>query len=77
MKYIIFEDFAGQAIPIIFPERVDYVEFREQIPYPAVLAAGKVKLTDTGFICYGESKELGVKSSSNDAKIIEQYLKKD
>ncbi len=32
MKYLIFEDFSGEVIPIIFPERILHEEMREQIP---------------------------------------------
>ena len=33
MKYIMFEDFSGAPVPIIFPNRINFDEMREQMPY--------------------------------------------
>ena len=44
MKYLIVEDFSGQAVPFIFPRRVDHGDMREQLPYSRVIAAGFVEL---------------------------------
>ncbi|WP_045211386.1 hypothetical protein [Desulfonatronovibrio magnus] len=74
MKYIIFEDFAGEATPIIFPERVSFLEMREQIPYTKVLSAGIVSLDKGQIRCSGQSKELKMSASSNDSKTIAEYL---
>lgn len=71
MKYIMFEDFSGEPVPIIFPNRVDFAEFREQIPYSKVLAAGYVQLRAQGFACHGESKSLEAKSRPEDAAILQ------
>ncbi len=40
MKYIIFEDFSGDPTPIIFPNRIDHADMREQMPYTKALSAG-------------------------------------
>jgi len=74
MKYIMFEDFSGAAMPIIFPKRIDFGEMREQIPYTKVLAAGYVHMTGTGFACHGESKSLEVQARAEDAAIITAKL---
>ena len=70
MKYIIFEDFSGAPIPIIFPNRIDHAEMREQMPYTKALSAGYVSHGPSGFSCHGKSKSLELKSGSQDAKII-------
>lgn len=74
MKYIIFEDFSGQAIPVLFPDRINHDELREQMPYATVLSAGYVNHTGGGFICHGESKALGASAASGDAAVIEQHF---
>ncbi|BBD09026.1 hypothetical protein [Desulfovibrio ferrophilus] len=74
MKYIIFEDFSGQAIPVLFPDRIDHDELREQMPYGTVLSAGYVNHTGAGFVCHGEAKALGVASTASDASVIEQHF---
>lgn len=80
MKYLIFEDFQGRALPIIFPERIDHLEMREQMPYATVLAAGFVDLEGLdlpapgqggrGFRCHGKSLELGLGARDEDAAVI-------
>ncbi|MBN2141234.1 MAG: hypothetical protein PHV85_02280 [Desulfovibrionaceae bacterium] len=70
MKYIMFEDFSGDPVPIIFPRRIDYQEMREQIPYAKVLSAGYVQIRGAAFACHGEAKELGAKAAAGDAEII-------
>lgn len=74
MKYIIFEDFSGDPLPIIFPNRINYLEFREQMPYTNVISAGYVQIRGDEFFCHGESKELGAASRSEDGKIIHDKL---
>ncbi|MDR3640457.1 MAG: hypothetical protein P4L39_03960 [Humidesulfovibrio sp.] len=74
MKYIMFEDFSGAPMPIIFPKRIDFSEMREQIPYTKVLSAGYVSLSGTGFACHGESKSLEVQARPEDAAIIAAKL---
>lgn len=74
MKYIMFEDFSGIPVPIIFPKRIDFSEMREQIPYTTVLSAGHVHVSSAGFACFGESKSLGVQARSEDALIIAAKL---
>jgi hypothetical protein len=75
MKYIMFEDFSGRRVPIIFPDRIDHEEMREQIPYAKVISAGFVGYSqDQGFRCHGESKSLGVKADPEDAETIARRL---
>ena len=74
MKYIMFEDFSGAPLPIIFPKRIDFTEMREQIPYTKVLSAGHVHVTNAGFSCFGESKSLAAQARSEDALIIAAKL---
>lgn len=74
MKYIMFEDFSGDPLPILIPNRIGYLEFREQIPYTNVLSAGYVQLRPTGITCHGEAKELNTAAREEDAKIISEKL---
>lgn len=74
MKYIMFEDFSGDPLPIIFPNRIGYLEFREQIPYTNVLSAGYVQLRPGGITCHGEAKELEREARPEDAAIIAEKL---
>ncbi len=74
MKYIIFEDFAGESTPVIFPKRIAFDEMRDQIPYTKVLSAGTVNLGRDGIKCSGLSQELGVGASDNDSRIITEHL---
>jgi len=70
MKYILFEDFSGAPVPIIFPNRIDHAEMREQMPYTKALTAGYVSHGPEGWSCHGSSKSLELKSSAGDAAII-------
>lgn len=74
MKYIMFEDFGGDPVPVIFPNRVGYEEMREQIPYSKVLSAGYVQMRGKEFYTHGEAKELEAKSRAEDADIIASKL---
>ncbi len=74
MKYIMFEDFSGAAVPVIFPNRINHAEMREQMPYAKVLSAGYVTLGAEGFSCHGSSKALGVQAASDDARVIAAKL---
>jgi len=74
MKYIIFEDFAGEATPVIFPRRIDFEEMREQVPYTKVLSAGMVSLEQGMIKCHGRSVELGLGSLGGDSRIITNHL---
>ncbi|CCO22638.1 hypothetical protein [Maridesulfovibrio hydrothermalis] len=74
MKYIMFEDFSGDPLPILFPNRISYLEFREQIPYTNVLSAGYVQMRTNGVACHGEAKELNSKPRPQDAAIISEKL---
>ena len=70
MKYIMFEDFSGAPVPIIFPNRIDHAEMREQMPYTRALSAGYVSHGPEGFRTHGKSKELDLAVGPDDAKII-------
>ena len=72
MKYIMFEDFSGAPMPVIFPNRIGHVEMRDQMPYTNVLSAGYVTLTVRGFICHGQSKGLETKAREEDGGIIQE-----
>jgi hypothetical protein len=74
MKYIMFEDFSGAPIPVIFPNRINHAEMREQMPYTKVLAAGYVSHGPGGFSCHGSSKALQAEASPNDAQTIASKL---
>ncbi|MCA1943676.1 MAG: hypothetical protein LDL30_00110 [Desulfovibrio sp.] len=71
MKYILFEDFQGRPLPIIFPDRIDHLEMREQMPYATVLSAGYVDVEGEAlFRCHGKAVELGVSARAGDAAIL-------
>lgn len=70
MKYIMFEDFSGTAVPVIFPNRINHAEMREQMPYTKALSAGYVSHGPDGFHCHGKSKELDLEAAADDAKVI-------
>lgn len=73
MKYIIFEDFSGDPVPFIFPNRVDHAEFREQMPYATILSAGYVQVREGSFSCHGEARGMAA-SRPEDAGIIASKL---
>ncbi len=76
MKYLIVEDFSGQAVPFVFPRRVDHGDMREQLPYGQVLSAGFLELGPKGFVCTGGHAELGLKARpEEDAAIIAEALR--
>lgn len=76
MKYLIFEDFAGQAVPFIFPDKVAHSEMREQLPYGQVLSGGFLNFDSDGFRCHGGDGELGIKSRpEEDLSIILNALR--
>lgn len=77
MKYLIMQDFSGQAVPFIFPRRVDHSDMREQLPYAQVLAAGFVEYEEPGgFVCHGGNAELQVQARpEEDAAIIAEALR--
>ncbi|MGE4554339.1 MAG: hypothetical protein AB7D57_14605 [Desulfovibrionaceae bacterium] len=74
MKYIMFEDFSGEAVPVLFPSRIEFVEMREQIPYATVLSAGFVQLSGGRIACHGESKTLGVAARDIDGDLLTERL---
>lgn len=70
MKYIMFEDFSGAPVPVIFPARIGFDEMREQMPYTKALSAGHVTMGPGGFACHGSAKELDLRAGDGDATII-------
>jgi hypothetical protein len=74
MKYIIFEDFAGEATPVIFPRRIAFDEIREQIPYTRVLSGGSVSLDQGVIRCREQPNELGLVPLEGDSRIITEHL---
>lgn len=76
MKYLIMQDFSGQAVPFIFPRRVDHCDMREQLPYAQVLSAGFVEHDASGFVCHGGNAELNLQARpEEDAAIIAEALR--
>ena len=70
------QDFSGQAVPFIFPRRVDHCDMREQLPYAQVLSAGFVEHDASGFVCHGGNAELNVQARpEEDAAIIAEALR--
>lgn len=74
MRYLVVEDFAGQPVPFLFPDRVDHADMRDQLPYGRVLGAGDVSMADGHIRCTGGSAELGILAREEDAAVIEAAL---
>lgn len=74
MKYVICEDFSGQPVPFLFPDKVAHVDMREQLPYANVISAGYIILADGQFVCSGGDAELGVSSRPEDAECIAAFF---
>lgn len=74
MKYILFNDFSGEPVPVIFPSRVKFDEMREQIPYAEAVSAGFVQLRDGKLACHGAAKVLGLTARPEDGTIITERL---
>ncbi len=70
MKYLIAEDFAGNPVPFIFPDRVTHADMREQLPYTRILSAGYVTVQDGQFLCTDGDAELNLFAGPEDAAII-------
>ncbi len=77
MKYIIFEDFAGQETPILFPSRILHEEMRDQIPYARVVSAGQVEVQEGRFVCRGKAKTLKTAARPEDSKVILEHFQPD
>ena len=77
MKYIMFKDFSGKPLPIIFPERIDFLELREQMPYADILSAGRIALRDGRLAVSSGSAELKAHSRDEDAAIIAEKLMRE
>lgn len=76
MKYLIMEDFSGSAITFLFPDKVDHVDMREQLPYGKVLSAGSVSIQNNKFVCTEGSRELNVSARPEDVQIIAESFEK-
>ncbi|MDR0338738.1 MAG: hypothetical protein LBH65_00500 [Desulfovibrio sp.] len=74
MKYLICEDFSGQPVPFLFPDRVAHLDMREQLPYANVLSAGYIILADGQFVCSGGDAELGAASRPEDVDCITSFF---
>lgn len=74
MKYIICEDFSGQDVPFLFPDRVSHADMREQLPYARIVAAGYIILADGQFVCSGGDAELNVSCRPEDAECIAAFF---
>lgn len=70
MKYLIAEDFAGQPVPFIFPDRVTHADMREQLPYTRILSAGYVVIHNGQFVCSEGDADLNLFARPEDADII-------
>ncbi|MDL2290776.1 hypothetical protein LJC09_01545 [Desulfovibrio sp. OttesenSCG-928-F20] len=76
MKYIICEDFSGQPIPFLFPQRVSHADMREQLPYAKVISAGYIILAEGQFVCSGGDGELNLASRPEDAECIAAFFER-
>lgn len=76
MKYLVLEDFSGQPVPFLFPDRVDHADMRDQLPYGRVLGAGYVDLHNGEFRCTGGSQELNAVARPEDVLCIKAALYK-
>lgn len=70
MKNSICEDFSGQPIPFLFPDKVAPGDMPEQLPYARVASAGYIILAEGQFVCSGGDAELGISSQPEDAEHI-------
>ena len=77
MKYIMFEDFSGAPLPIIFPDRIAHHELRKQVPYVTILSGGYIKSAEGGFECYGKVKELNTHALPEDNALIADLFSKE
>jgi hypothetical protein len=74
MKYIICEDFSGQPVPFLFPDRVAHLDMRDVLPYAAVLSAGYAALEGGRFVCTGGDAELGASARPEDAALLTSFF---
>ena len=74
MKYVICEDFSGQPVPFLFPDKVAHIDMREQLPYVNVISAGYAILADGQFVCSGGDAELNVSARPEDAECITAFF---
>ncbi len=74
MKYLLFEDPSGHLLPILFPERIDHEEMRDQMPYATVISGGFIVLDNGRFVCHGQAKALDIQARKEDATVIELHF---
>lgn len=70
MKYLILEDFSGESVPFIFPERVDHEEMREQLPYGRLISGGYLNFRAGKLECHGANSELKIKARPKEDLVI-------
>lgn len=70
LNYLIVEDFAGNAVPFLFPPKVAHEEMRSQLPYGRVLSGGIAILGPNGFVCSGKIPELGLSSRPEEDAVL-------
>jgi len=74
MKYLICEDFSGQPVPFIFPDKVAHLDMRDQLPYGKVISAGYIAFESGRFVCSGGDVELGASALPGDANCITAFF---
>lgn len=75
LNYLIVEDFAGQAVPFLFPPKVDHEDMREQLPYGRIISGGQVRTVGSEIICGGACSIHGIgPRSGEDAELIAASL---
>ncbi len=74
MKYLMCEDFSGQPIPFLFPDKVAHSDMREQLPYTSVISGGYITLAKGRFVCSGGDVELGITALPEDARRITAFF---
>lgn len=77
MKYILFQDFSGKPCPIIFPNRIEFEELREQVPYTRILSAGYVEMEQNGLRCHGKAASINAAAAGSDAEILTNAFVED
>ncbi len=75
LNYLIVEDFAGDPVPFIFPQRVAHEDMRDQLPYGRIISAGNIILGPDGPVCSGGCPALGISAMPDeDAALIRRNL---
>jgi hypothetical protein len=72
-KYILHTDLT----PIIFPETIGHVQMAQNMRWARadIVGAGFVQVRAGGYVCYGESISLRVKSRDDkDSEVLNRYV---